>query len=1783
MDNQAHFIATPDSPEGALQDAPVCVVIEVVADATLGYASIQNAVPVLRSMSITHNGIEPLLNVEARIACNPPFAETIRLRFDRLAPGETRRIASLDLRPDHAWLADLQESVRASIEVDVTAAGVEAGRTTRPIEVLAYDQWAGTRALPELLAAFCMPNNPAIDMLMGKASALLRSAHAELSMSGYQTKSRDTVWKQISAIYSTVAAQDLQYAEPPASFGDDGQKIRTPDRVLAHRVATCLDLAMLFASAFEQAGLRPVVLIKEGHAWVGVWLHATCFADPLTDDVQAVRKRVDSGELLVFETTGVAHHHSLRPSLRVAMEQGLGHLREEGTFRYAVDIRRARELQIKPLPSRVAAPRDGEAPDDDGRPAPAVIEPMPMLPALDVDAPQPTDLSTDDTPDGRLAKWKSRLLDLTLRNKLLNFKPTKASLQLVAPDLAALEDALSDGKDFKVRPLPALMEGVDPRVAQVHASRGTGRSPLDDMAVEALGNGELLARVAPDALDANLLAVHTAARIGLEEGGANTLYLALGLLQWTDADDAEAVHRAPILLIPVTLQRQSVRSGFRLARHDDEAIVNPTLLQLLRTNFELRVPGLEAIPLDEKGVDVGRVLQAFRLAVAEIPKWEVLEQANLGIFSFTKYLMWKDLQDRTEELKANRVVRHLIENPGQAFAREASAGEFDRLDDAYRPQDILAPLLADSSQLKAICAIDAGRDLVLEGPPGTGKSQTITNLIAHCLGKGMTVLFVSEKLAALSVVHRRLNDIGLGPFCLELHSSKSKKSEVLQQLASSLDMAGERTAEDWNREAERLAVLRLELNGLVDSLHRPYPNGLTVFEAIGTCIGHDGRQAAPMPWTDPSTHDRAQLDALRETTRRIQAFAGAIGDLRTHPLALVGHTDWSTAWSDELLIAVQASERAIVDFRARVASLAAQVGIGDEGASMDAFGLLDELADVLLAAPRVPQGLARQAHDPVARARVLWLARHGTARNVAWLRVGAGWTPQLAQLDATALLAEWSGADAAWWPKSVLAKRAVGGRLSGFRDDGRRPTPAQIQQMLAPLAEVNAADQALRTAEPEAQVLLEDRFAGLDTDWAAMLDHEAWAARFSDVVARCADTVESGDPSSGAVALRTRLQPLVAENRAALASTGSAGRALLAYRDGWREVLQTLAVVEGLARPVAPLQGASHDAAALTRLQGTLAAWKGAKHALQPWCGWRKVRDLAVAKGLQGLVSAVEAGTTPLGEVEAQFEFSYRQWWAKRSIDADPVLRGFSSADHERKIREFKVADQRFQKLTERYLAATLAGRIPVASEAAVSADSELGRLRRERQKQRGHMPVRQLVRALPTLLPRLKPCLLMSPLSVSQYLDAGYAPFDLVVFDEASQIPVWDAVGVIARGRQLAVVGDPKQLPPTNFFNRTADADDGDTFNTGDGGFEQVEDLESILDECLGAGMNRLSLKWHYRSRHESLITFSNVTYYGSELITFPSPVTDDSAVRFERVQGVYDRGGSRTNRAEADAIVAGIEAHCLDPAKARLTLGVVTFNQPQQALIETLLDARRRASPELDRAIETRAHEKLFIKNLENVQGDERDVIFFSITYGPDASGKLTMNFGPLNGEGGHRRLNVAISRAREAVIIYSTLMPEQIDLARVRAAGVRDLKHYLEFAIRGARALAAQSAPTGLDPDSPFEVAVIARLRAQGWIVHPQVGCSGYRIDLAVVDPRAPGRYLVGIECDGRAYHSGATARDRDRLRQHVLESLGWRIHRIWSTDWWLDPEGEVEKMRKLLASLIAVPEEEAGAVP
>jgi very-short-patch-repair endonuclease len=568
------------------------------------------------------------------------------------------------------------------------------------------------------------------------------------------------------------------------------------------------------------------------------------------------------------------------------------------------------------------------------------------------------------------------------------------------------------------------------------------------------------------------------------------------------------------------------------------------------------------------------------------------------------------------------------------------------------------------------------------------------------------------------------------------------------------------------------------------------------------------------------------------------------------------------------------------------------------------------------------------------------------------------------------------------------------------------------------------------------------------------------------------------------------------------------------------------------------------------------------------------------------LSSSLLGGDLQAEQLGIAFERSHLEEWLHVVMRREPALAAFSGLEHGAAIQRFRSLDEELIELAGAVLRARLAAELPTVRSTSASS-SELGVLLRELKKQRRHLAPRQLFQRIPNLLSRLAPCCLMSPMSVAQVLGPRSEPFDLVVFDEASQVPVWDAVGAIARGRSLVVVGDSKQLPPTTFFQRL---DEGDDESVDDG---QVEELESVLDECAAAGLRRLSLRWHYRSQHESLIAFSNHHYYDNRLLTFPSPDRDEAGegptdrgrlgVRLQMVEGVYDRSRSQTNRVEAECLVRDLVARLSDPSQHDLSFGVVTFSVVQQVLVEDLLDEARRDHPEIEHAF-AGCDEPVFVKNLENVQGDERDVMLFSVCYGPDSAGRVHMNFGPLNRQGGERRLNVAITRARRELVVYSSVHADQIELSRTNSIGVRHLRAFLDYCRRGPLVLDEEVVLGRTQaPESPFEREVLAAIESLGHEVHAQVGCSGYRIDLAVVDPRRKGRYLLGVECDGATYHSAATARDRDRLRQAVLERLGWRIERVWSTDWWMDPRAEVRRLADVIERLLREPIAAPPAAP
>jgi very-short-patch-repair endonuclease len=556
-------------------------------------------------------------------------------------------------------------------------------------------------------------------------------------------------------------------------------------------------------------------------------------------------------------------------------------------------------------------------------------------------------------------------------------------------------------------------------------------------------------------------------------------------------------------------------------------------------------------------------------------------------------------------------------------------------------------------------------------------------------------------------------------------------------------------------------------------------------------------------------------------------------------------------------------------------------------------------------------------------------------------------------------------------------------------------------------------------------------------------------------------------------------------------------------------------------------------------------------------------------------------GEIAFSDLRPAFLRAFYLQWLSDALQSRPPLEKFNTLTHGERIAEFRRLDERVLHENRLALVARLRDQTQQRLRQPES-NAALPFLQREMARQRGLSPLRRTMRQAEAAIRAIKPCFMMSPLTVAQYLDGSAPSFDLVIFDEASQLPTEDSVGAILRGRQLVVVGDPKQLPPTNFFSASL----SDSTSVSEDGTPLYEDSESILEELQGAGLHGDHLKWHYRSAHESLINFSNVSFYDAALYTFPSVEIGSEALglQFEHVpDGLYE--GKGLNLAEARRVAdevarfAGEQLERRTKGERPQSLGVGTFNLRQQLAIQDEIELRRRNDPSLEPFFDRGVAEPFFVKNLENIQGDERDVIFLSVTYGRGPDGKIRYNFGPLNGQNGWRRLNVLTTRARHRMRVFSSMRGDEISATATSSAGPRLLRDFLIYAERGR--LDGADVNAAAETESTFERDVFQELSRRGIRLIPQVGVAGYRIDFGVVDETLPGRFVCGIECDGAAYHNSETARDRDRLRQQVLESRGWTLYRIWSTDWFKDRTGQIERILRLIQEARTRSKEDAEA--
>lgn len=1741
------------------------VVVELDVVPRVQFSMHANDVPVLRSIRVENRSAEALREVTVVLRAEPAFSDALVLRLGDLRSGAAQRLSPA-WELDAGLLDRLTERVSGRVLAEVAVGEQVVARTAVPTTVFTRAEWPGNRVYPELLAAFVMPNDGVVGDLLRSAGEFLAQWTGSPSLDGYQRDDPEVVLRQVAAIYGALSREQIQYVSPPASFESEGQRVRLPRQIAATKQAACLDLSLFAAAAMEAAGLHPFVVMVEGHAFCGAHLEQRTWPDAVTDDGARLRNELELARLVVFDPTCAVAGQAA--DFETARHVAKRHLADDEKFRVAVDVRRARLGGVRPMASvehRTAAERPAEVPTARSVSV-ATPDASAALAARARRAPAAREASEGPA---RIEAWKRKLLDLSLRNRLLNLPARGRIVRFMVPDVARLEDALADGARFTIQARPG--ETAEEDAVEVGTARPKrSEEELRELLAAGQAGRTLYADLDAETLDKRLTALRRESQTAEEEGGSSNLYLAVGLLKFFETEKSQKLRLAPIVLVPVKLVQRTARAGVELEARPEDARINVTLLRFLECVHNTPVAGVDPPPDDGSGLDVPLIFQRFREEISGKRGWEVLEEARIGMFSFSKILIWRDLDECAERLLESPVVHHLVETPGESFSdgiEFRAPGELDRV---TRSGDIYVPMSADSSQLAAILAAAEGKSFVLIGPPGTGKSQTITNMITHCLAKGKTVLFVSEKMAALEVVHRRLEQVGLQEKCLELHSGKANKKEVLTQLERSLNAV--KPPADVVRDgiARDLDQVRDRLNGYVEALHRERPSGESVFGVLSRLIGLRKGPTVDLGWTRIGDTRAEALERARRVAAETQASAQAAVVGPTHPLNGIAHREYSILWEEQAEEALRSALdrlRAIQATEKRVRSgLSGDCPLPLGG---DLTALLD-LIELLRGAPRWVTGEALVDDD--------WASRQNVARTalraVEQLRVErAHFSKRYARaagdIEPRGLLEELQAAESRWFLPRFFALRAWTRRFTAIADPKRPVDPTMARADLERLMTLQERERDLGRHEGELQALFAEGWRGerseLDTLEACLKWVDAVRSAAVAVAALCGSTPDAllADwsrylPSGGG--LPDDLERAMAafdEQRQVAARAATAAVALLAPDDPtpWR----TLDVERCLALG-----------------RRWLDAWD--RNRLRSWCRWQAARTAALDADLGALVEAVESGTIQADTALDTLERSYGKAWYKHTVSADPVLRDFQSESHERAIQRFRDLDAQLLTATHRAVRSRIAAHRRATKQ--LLGGPQAAFLRREIQKQRRHRPIRTLFKEGGNLIRELRPCVLMSPHSVAQFLDPSLPRFDVVVFDEASQMPVWDAIGAIARGNQLIVVGDPKQLPPTNFFGRSHDGADGEERDDGDD--TEIEDLESVLDECMASNLATHALSWHYRSRHESLIAFSNRHYYEGKLITFPAAENEGVGLTWRPVaDGIYDFGKSRTNRREAEEVVSEIVRRLRDPEMSKRSIGVVALSQAQQSLVEDLLDKARREHPELEPFFDSGGREPVFVKNLENVQGDERDVILFTVCYGPDLSGRVRMNFGPLNREGGWRRLNVAISRARCEMVVFSTLRADQIDLNRTRSSAVRDLRRFLEFAERGEAAFAAElETDRGAEHDSPFEAEVCIELERRGWAVHRQVGCSGYRIDLAVVDPGRPGRFLLGIECDGASYHSAPSARDRDKLRQELLEGLGWTLHRIWSTDWWEDRERQVEE---LLAALEVAKSRPVGGAP
>lgn len=1658
------------------------VEISIETNEVVGYYHYTKSISPLRRLYVKSD--EDIEDVRISITSSPEFLLPVEFGGETLP---RRSKVNFDVRAvmSPPFLVGLDRSESGEIIVKAIKGNELLAETRAKVRILGYNVLR-YKENAEMLATF-VRRSPIVGEIATATRRQLNKWRKNDGISGYSGSTKNDIRNVFAAIYKTL----MEYSFIPSEEKDgDEIEISSHKSVTESLLVKPIELGLLFASVLEAFGLNPVIIKAKDEWLVGVWLHEECFPELIIDESEFITRRMAIGvsEFTMASMSDIFNHvafeHAEKRSVDVA----------NSSFEFALDIKRSRIGRIFALPERVRKASGYDLVEDN---------------IYDVDD-VPEDIKEYDGDIGidrkmtREKQWERRLLDLSMRNPLVNFKPNSSSVKIVASSVRDFSDRFSGEREYNVLPKPKGVSGLES-----FDSHLTLRPEIDLINIS-LNNSKLHTVIEGDAFDKTMTGIYRKDKTFLEESGTNSLYLAVGFLRWQSDEDKKY---APIFLYPVTLTKKSAASDkYTVKLIEDEIRINTTLLEYLYQEFGIDLRGLQNIS-ELNGETMSAVIGRIRREIIDRKSWDITDDIYLTSLSFANYLMWKDVREKLDTFKSSKIIAGLLDSGKTVFTKEDYALSELTSDNSYEEGGIYLPISADSSQYSAI--VDSlSKSFVLHGPPGTGKSQTICNIIANNILKGKRVLFVAEKTAALSVVRKRLEDIGLAPFCLELHSNKNNKNDVVKKLSDTMSLRESEEASDYKEKADEIRGIISGIDSSMKALHKKRKLGVSVYEGAMRYL--ENEDASSSLKIEPMFYERLTEDSLskyEEILTELTVVGRECGDISGSPFKNVGYINYGADTRDkgeEIIDVLSLEIEYIREYARKFTELFKIRTVAITGARLKAMYNICTLISKSNAVKEFFRNKKRwdNAYGMIENYRA------NKARYNALFKECLNIYEYIPDDLQKELLITSSDRKLS----KVIAKTARRMDKLVINESSRNKSEENIQLIIR-LFEAEKECEKIRV---EVSKIFGDR-----------IDVE-------DGI-RDMDTLVASAKVLYADFRRESFESIVENVIGAKYMPSYFARAYESYSLAFEDAKKLFDFTFDT------------DAVDIADLTAYLKKLRDNLDLMPSWCKYNSLLRECKETGLSFVVEPLRSGNITTGELLKSFRKCVYGNFVESELALDTSLSTFSGRSVEDKIERLKLLTDNYETLTRREMYMRMVSNIPKKDEEGAHNLEMVVLSRAEKSNMKG-ITLRKLFTEIPTVMKYASPCMLMSPVSVTQYLDPELEKFDLVVFDEASQMPTSEAIGAIARAERVIVVGDPKQLPPTKFFNSEYKDEEN----------MEVEDLESILDDCLALGMPERHLLWHYRSHDESLIAFSNAMYYDNRLLTFPSPDELDSKVKFRYVDGVYERGGSKRNKAEAIALVEEVIERLTDGK--RMSIGIVTFNTAQQNYIEDLLNDEIKKRKLYAEAYE--CDEPIFVKNLENVQGDERDIILFSIGYGPDASGKLSLNFGPINQSGGYRRLNVAITRARSEMIVFSSITGNMIDLNKTDSKGVKGLKAFLEYAERGRDMLVVDSKNVSKRVSRDIGWYIANDLKERGFECEYDVGVSDFKIDVAVVDPKNKDRYILAIMCDGRNANNIASVRDRMSMNVNILKKLGWNVYYLWTVNYLNNSKREIQKIKDYL---------------